>query len=57
MKSRLKQLEKRLTPLVPELPDVIDRSWLVSTYLSLKKANDLNYKEDTFSRLPKANKI
>jgi len=53
MKSRLKQFKKRLTPLVQMLPEVIDRSWLVSTYLSLKKANGLNYKEDTFSRLPK----
>lgn len=53
MKSRLKEIEKRLPPLVSKLPDVIDRSWLVSTYLSLKKANSLNYKGDMFSRLPK----
>jgi hypothetical protein len=53
MKSRLEKIERRLTPLVPKLLDVIDRSWLVSTYLSLKKAYALNYKEDTFSRLPK----
>ena len=53
MKKRLNQIGERLIPLVPKLPDVIDRSWLVSTYLSLKRAYVLNYKEDAFSRLPK----
>ena len=39
--------------MIYSLPDVIDRSWLVSTYLSLKKAQALGYDEDLFSKLPK----
>jgi hypothetical protein len=53
MKNKLNQIEKRLIPLIQNLPDVIDRSWLLSTFLSLKKAHALNYKEDLFSRLSK----
>jgi hypothetical protein len=35
------------------LPEEIDRSWLLSTYLSLRRADQLNYKDDTVSKLPK----
>jgi len=55
MNKELIQLIKRVSSLVSKLPDETDRSWLVTTYLSLKKASAYNYKKDAFSKLAKSN--
>jgi len=55
MKKKLDQLNIRVSSLVSKLPDETDRSWLVTIYLSLKKAAALNYKDDSFSKLTKCN--
>ena len=49
-----KQIKKRITCLVTKLPKETDRSWLVSIYLSLKKAHGLNYQYDAITRLTKS---
>ena len=55
MNNELTLIQKRIKSLIPALPEEIDRSWLVSAYLSLKKAHSMKYKDDAFSKLPKAN--
>jgi hypothetical protein len=47
-------MQKKIELLIPALPEEIDRSWLVSSCLSLKKAQTMQYKDDAFSKLPKA---
>lgn len=49
-----KQIKKRVTSLVIKLPQETDRAWLVSTYLSLRKAHGLNYQYDAISKLAKS---
>lgn len=53
MNTELTEIKKRIASLLPKLPDEIDRSWLASTYLSLRKAHALCYQNDSISRLPK----
>jgi hypothetical protein len=54
MNNQLTIIQKRIKSLIQALPEEIDRSWLASSYLSLKKAQTLQYKDDAFSKLPKA---
>jgi hypothetical protein len=53
MESELDRLQNKLNQIVSTLPKEIDRSWLVSAYLSLKKAERMKYKYDVISRLEK----
>jgi len=54
MNTKLKTIKRRLKPLILSLPEMIDRSWLLSAYLSIRKAYSLNYHNDSFSKLSKA---
>jgi hypothetical protein len=54
MNTELTKINRRLKPLILNLPETVDRSWLLSTYLSLKKAYSLNYKNDSLSKLSKS---
>ena len=54
MQTGLNTIKKDVEPLVMVLPEEMNRSWLLSTYLSLQRAFDLNYQHDVVARLPKA---
>jgi len=54
MKTELTKIKKSVESLIMILPEEIDRSWLLSVYLSLLRAFALNYRNDAVSRLSKA---
>jgi len=53
MKTDLNLIKKSIQSLIFVLPEEIDRSWLLSSYLSLRKAFLLNYERDAVARLLK----
>jgi hypothetical protein len=46
--NKFNEIKKRISNLLQNLPSGIDRSWLVSSYLSLKQSFEMKYQKDFF---------